>query len=178
MLLKMFATVAALVCGIAAQAQTTHLPGEVPFALGADPTVLVGLHLVDAAGPFVDVFAFTVGGSGTVSAAFLLPGLLNSLIPAEAVPFLAVPTYFGLINSQGAELGADNDFSDGQMILANLSVTAGTYAFVVAGLTPAPLGLYAAVATAQITAVPEPDTYAMLLAGVGMVGWLARRRKA
>jgi len=29
-----------------------------------------------------------------------------------------------------------------------------------------------------ITAVPEPTTYAMLLAGLGCVGFIARRRKA
>jgi len=29
-----------------------------------------------------------------------------------------------------------------------------------------------------ITAVPEPETYAMLLAGLGIVGFMARRRKA
>lgn len=29
----------------------------------------------------------------------------------------------------------------------------------------------------QITAVPEADTYAMLLAGLGLVGWAARRRQ-
>lgn len=29
----------------------------------------------------------------------------------------------------------------------------------------------------QITAVPEPETYAMLLAGLGLIGGLARRRK-
>ncbi len=29
-----------------------------------------------------------------------------------------------------------------------------------------------------ISAVPEPETYAMLLAGLAMVGWCARRRKA
>lgn len=27
-----------------------------------------------------------------------------------------------------------------------------------------------------ITAVPEPETYAMMLAGLGLVGWAARRR--
>jgi PEP-CTERM motif len=31
---------------------------------------------------------------------------------------------------------------------------------------------------ALITAVPEPETYAMMLAGLGMLGFLARRKKA
>jgi len=29
-----------------------------------------------------------------------------------------------------------------------------------------------------VTAVPEPETYAMLLAGLGLMGTIARRRKA
>jgi hypothetical protein len=29
----------------------------------------------------------------------------------------------------------------------------------------------------QVTAVPEPETYAMLLAGLGLVGWSVRRKK-
>jgi hypothetical protein len=28
-----------------------------------------------------------------------------------------------------------------------------------------------------LTAVPEPETYAMLLAGLGLMGFVARRRK-
>jgi hypothetical protein len=30
--------------------------------------------------------------------------------------------------------------------------------------------------TVSVTAVPEPETYAMMLAGLGLVGWSARRR--
>ncbi|NBW50906.1 MAG: PEP-CTERM sorting domain-containing protein [Betaproteobacteria bacterium] len=29
----------------------------------------------------------------------------------------------------------------------------------------------------EVTAVPEPETYAMLLAGLGVMGMIARRRK-
>ncbi|MEW5769005.1 MAG: alkaline phosphatase D family protein [Pseudomonadota bacterium] len=43
---------------------------------------------------------------------------------------------------------------------------------VVAGLSPQVVSQF------QVAAVPEPETYAMLLAGLGLVGWAARRRKA
>ncbi|PSJ18247.1 hypothetical protein C7H79_04075 [Nitrosomonas supralitoralis] len=29
----------------------------------------------------------------------------------------------------------------------------------------------------HVTAVPEPETYAMLLAGLGLIGFIAHRRK-
>ena len=29
----------------------------------------------------------------------------------------------------------------------------------------------------QVTAVPEPETYALMLAGLGLVGWVASRRR-
>ena len=35
-----------------------------------------------------------------------------------------------------------------------------------------------ALVSGSITAVPEPETYAMLIAGLGLVGMMARRRKA
>jgi hypothetical protein len=28
-----------------------------------------------------------------------------------------------------------------------------------------------------VTAVPEPETYAMMLAGLGLLGWVTRRKK-
>jgi hypothetical protein len=30
----------------------------------------------------------------------------------------------------------------------------------------------------HVAAIPEPETYALMLAGLGLVGWMARRRKA
>ena len=29
----------------------------------------------------------------------------------------------------------------------------------------------------QVAAVPEPETYAMLLTGLGLMGWIARRQR-
>lgn len=40
-----------------------------------------------------------------------------------------------------------------------------------------PTGLRAEFLTSSVTAVPEPETYAMLLAGLGLMGAVARRRK-
>ena len=31
--------------------------------------------------------------------------------------------------------------------------------------------------TLSVAAVPEPETYALMLAGLGVVGWVARRRQ-
>jgi hypothetical protein len=32
--------------------------------------------------------------------------------------------------------------------------------------------------TVNLTPVPEPETYALLLAGLGVVGWMRRRKSA
>jgi PEP-CTERM motif len=31
--------------------------------------------------------------------------------------------------------------------------------------------------TLTVTAVPEPETYALMLGGLSLVGWMARRRR-
>src|SRR5450830_1346581 len=74
----------------------------------------------------------------------------------------------GYINGVfGSSLGAAVSYCDN----ATSGCTAGT-TVTVAGL-PKDLSNY----RAFISAVPEPETYAMLLAGLGMLGFLARRRQ-
>ena len=65
----------------------------------------------------------------------------------------------------------DNDFVPG---------VAGDNKFYVFGVTDADLARVGASYTAQAVtaAVPEPETYAMLIAGLGLLGFVARRRKA
>jgi choice-of-anchor C domain-containing protein len=69
---------------------------------------------------------------------------------------------------------------------ANMGWVTQTFTFVAAGnsstltFVGAPANTFYGAALDQVSvmeAVPEPETYAMLLAGLGMVGYLARRRK-
>jgi hypothetical protein len=58
---------------------------------------------------------------------------------------------------------------------ASNPLTAGTYRLDVAGTSPSGSGSYGVAAV--LTPVPEPETYAMMLAGLGLMGFIARRRK-
>ena len=64
------------------------------------------------------------------------------------------------------------------------NLTPGDYFFEVTGSTSAPLGtsfnvtIQAPSATGGLSAVPEPTNMALLLAGVGLMGFLVKRRSA
>lgn len=64
-------------------------------------------------------------------------------------------------------------FGQGELVFHWAAPVAAGSTFTVAGL-PKDLSNY----RAFISAVPEPETYAMLLAGLGLLGFMARRRQA
>lgn len=59
--------------------------------------------------------------------------------------------------------------------LAGSALTPGYYSLDVSGHAAAGFGTYAL--NVIVTAVPEPESYAMMLAGLGLLGLTARRRK-
>jgi hypothetical protein len=83
-----------------------------------------------------------------------LSGGVNSYTSAAAYDYLAI------------------HFGQGELVFHWAAPLAAGTTFTVAGL-PKDLSNY----RAFISAVPEPETYAMLLAGLGMLGFLARRRQ-
>lgn len=126
----------------------------------------------NAIGSFVDTFTFTLAGSSwffTSSASTSSSGTqdldftsLTILNAANAV----VATYAGNLGNDANEFFA----------LPQIQLAAGAYQIVVTGVNSATQASYSG--TAAITAVPEPTTGAMVLAGLGAIGFLVRRRRS
>ena len=130
-----------------------------------------------APGPFSDIFTFTLpanGGSGySVSNFTLLPGMYGT----------ALTTLTLMSNADGILFNGDDTFVSSSSTPGGASIglsvsaqAAGNYYINVTGITTAPAGgIYTG--AISVTAVPEPETYAMMLAGLAALGFLARRRQ-
>ncbi|KAB8058541.1 MULTISPECIES: PEP-CTERM sorting domain-containing protein [Janthinobacterium] len=82
-------------------------------------------------------------------------GGVNSFTSAAAYDYLAI------------------HFGQGELVFQWAAPVAAGTTFTVSGL-PKDLSNY----RAYVSAIPEPETYAMLLAGLGLLGLIARRRQA
>jgi len=111
-------------------------------------------------GLFDDTYAFTLGTASSLTATFASSGVRGALTLFNADD---TPTAF----SWGVG-GPSFSVSD------TFALTAGSYYYAVSGRST---GAYSLTSTA-VAAIPEPETYAMLLAGLGIVAFVARRRRA
>lgn len=104
---------------------------------------------------FANPYVFTVTGPSTVMGDTSSSGIswFGVLLSAPSVPYSMLDT------------NPDDGFSF-------TGLTAGTYSLTFQGSGVGGYGGYYAV-----TAVPEPETYAMFLAGLGALGLIASRRR-
>ncbi|SDH36455.1 MULTISPECIES: FxDxF family PEP-CTERM protein [unclassified Duganella] len=90
-------------------------------------------------------------------------------------------TGFAVYTSSGTLVYSGTKKSSGivdnwKLNASNQILTAGDYYLQVIGKVNSAASLSGNIAL-KVTAVPEPETYAMMLAGLGLVGVVARRRK-
>lgn len=127
-----------------------------------------------APGLYFDIYEFLVGAPGTVSAGVVGVPLDVPFTPGVEYDFQI--GFIGLADANYVPLQLDVDGSDGFSFQAALP-TAGAYKFFVAGFATGSMGGSYGGVLQSVTAVPEPETYAMMLAGLGALGFLARRRR-
>lgn len=89
---------------------------------------------------------------------------------------VAAPTVFDSFSAPGGyfSLPANSGLGYSALSLSLGPSAAGSYYLNVSGLTRGSMG---GAYSGGISATPEPETYAMLLAGLGVMGAIARRRR-
>ncbi len=125
----------------------------------------------------VDTKVVGIGTTGSFGDFFHFT-LEDDLIVNQVMDTLGSFSFLGydLYDSAGTALfGSAAVGFDGKLRIENLFLAAGDYTSYVTGVLDSSFGGYAF--TTSVSPVPEAGTLAMLLGGLGLVGFMARRRK-
>jgi PEP-CTERM motif len=182
---KWIATLALVACSVAAQAGVATVNGRFVADTGttADPyelgSVMTGSTTTLSAGLYGRVGTeFEEHASFVVGQDLNLSGSANTLtLRIFGINIIDIDDFsvqlWGGVHPTGASLIADFDGNNTTVNFGMLQ--AGTYHLDMFGTLGANLGVYSV--TLQAAPVPEPSTYALMLAGLGVMGFIARRRR-
>lgn len=157
-LFKQTAVLAAVILACAqANAASTTLFSSFEDSISVGGT---DLALVNVAGNFVNTFSFTLSSAATITAG------LTSVAPSTfSSGFFSLESFSAATPIQTGSIGGT----------FTATLAAGDYFYTVKGVG-APGSTYSL--KSVVAAVPEPETYALFLAGLGAVGFLAARRRS
>lgn len=145
------------------------------FAVTSAPTLNPSASFSSqVSGLFSDTWTFNLGSASTIAAS-----LSNVEITFGSMTFGAISNFSALLN--GSPIFGLNSFSSSnppltvttKVLSGSTFLPAGDFTLQVSGNAGTGASYAGSIVAA---AVPEPETYAMLLAGLGLMGAVARRR--
>ena len=136
-----------------------------PGSLGAIDNLPTIIGNTVTPGIFQDLYTFSIVNPGAMGGSVTASNFFTYNILGLAV---------SLVDSSLTQVGFDN--TPANFTFSGLS--AGSYALNVIGFASGSSGgVYGGSFVVQTAPVPEPETYALMLAGLGIVGFMASRRK-
>ena len=137
-----------------------------PGNLGTIDNMPIIIGNIVPMGLFQDIYSFTIVDGGD---------LAGSVSATNFGSYNILGLTVTLLDSSFNQVGFDS--TPASFTFSGLS--AGNYALNVLGFaTGTSGGLYGGSFVAETTPIPEPETYALMLAGLGIIGFVAARRKS